>query len=94
MRGVCVEYQRLLRAYERAFVAWVGPGNPDEKRTSNACSDKVERKYQALTDHQQSCAVCLDRLGKEPVRGVGPARLARNLQRRSGSERSQGVVTC
>jgi hypothetical protein len=76
MRRACPEYERLLRAYERVFVAWVGSSNLQE--TSNLQENgavagrlnKLEKKYQALTDHQQSCRACLDKLGRAGVQDL------------------------
>jgi hypothetical protein len=70
MRAVCSEYQRFLRAYERAFIVWVEPKNLRTNGALDAGLDKLEKKYQSLADHQRSCAACLDALGKEPIIGV------------------------
>lgn len=71
MRGVCLEYQRLLKAYQHAFVAWVGQRSVHENGADTDL-ETLEMKYQALTDHEQSCVACLDKLGKEPVQGPDP----------------------
>jgi len=70
MRGVCPEYERRLRAYERAFNAWTGHTNLEADGAADACLNKIEKKHQALTDHQQSCAACLAALGKGPIQNV------------------------
>jgi hypothetical protein len=70
MRAACQQYERLLRAYERVFIAWVGSSNLQENGAVAGRLNKLEKKYQALTDHQQSCRACLDKLGRAPVQDL------------------------
>lgn len=70
MRAACPQYERLLRDYERVFTAWAGSSNLQENVDMAGRLNKLEKKYQALTDHQQSCRACLDKLGRARVQDL------------------------
>jgi hypothetical protein len=64
MCRVCPEYQRLSRAYWRAFIEWGKPGKDSADGAADADLEVLEKKFQFLTKHQQSCAVCSVELGQ------------------------------
>lgn len=70
MHGVCPTYQRLLRAYERAFIAWGEARGLDEDEIASVELEALEEKYRALAAHQQWCPVCLITLGKMPAQSL------------------------
>ena len=95
MHGVCPTYQRLLKAYERAFVVWGESRDLDEDEIAGLELEALEEKHQALAVHQQWCPVCLVTLGKMPVQSLDlralkekdSADLAARKQRRSKASR-------
>jgi len=95
MHGVCPTYQRLLRAYERAFVAWGESRDLDKDEIAGVELEALEEKHRALAAHQQWCPVCLMTLGKMPVQSLDltalkekdSADLAAKKQRRSKASR-------
>jgi hypothetical protein len=70
MSNLCPEYQRLRKAYQRIFLEWGESGKFDKGGPIDVGLDALEKKYRALTDHQQSCAICLAELGRKPVPGM------------------------
>lgn len=70
MSDFCSEYQRLRKAYQRVFIEWGKPGKFDRDGRIGVDLDAVEQKHRFLTDHQQSCAICLAELGRKPVHGL------------------------
>jgi hypothetical protein len=95
MYGVCLTYQRLLRAYERTFVAWGESREVDNDEIAGVELEALEEKYRTLAAHQQWCPVCLMTLGKMPVQSLDlqalkekeSADLAARKQRRSKTPR-------
>jgi hypothetical protein len=58
MCRTCPEYQRLLRAYQRAFVAWGEPKKVIGNEAADVDLETLEREFRFLTEHQQTCALC------------------------------------
>jgi len=95
MYGVCPTYQRLLRAYERAFVAWGESRDLGKDEIAGVELEELEEKHRALAVHQQWCPVCLITLGKMSAQSLDllalkekdSADLAAKKQRRSKASR-------
>ena len=73
MSNICPEYQRLRKAYQRVFLEWGEPRKRAIDGPIDVNLDALEKKYRVLTDHQQSCAICLAELGRKPVPGMAHA---------------------